>query len=229
MNILGKVIVTIMLSITPLIAQENQTLSTQKEKLSYGIGVDTARNFKRLGFDLDVDALIKALRDVYSDGKLLMSEDEIKKAIYANQIELMKKQTQANKVLADKNKIAGDAFLAENRVKGGVVALPSGLQYRVIKPGEGKKPSENDTVEVHYKGMLMDGTEFDSSLERGQPALLPLKALIPGWREALQLMPVGSKWQLFIPSDLAYGIAGSGRDIEPNVTLIFEVELLAIK
>jgi UDP-GlcNAc:undecaprenyl-phosphate/decaprenyl-phosphate GlcNAc-1-phosphate transferase len=229
MRLKSKTVVILLFIISPLIAQEPQALSTRKEKISYGMGVDAARNFKRLGLDFDLDVLIKALRDVYSGGKLLMDEDELRTVMNDYQGELAQKQAQVNKAIAEQNKKAGDAFLAENKTKPGVVTLPSGLQYKVLKQGEGKKPVDSDTVEVHYSGSLIDGTEFDSSLKRGQPAAFPLAAIIPGWKEALKLMPIGSKWQLFIPAELAYGARGAGRDIKPNSTLIFEVELLAIK
>ncbi|HEY5999397.1 MAG TPA: FKBP-type peptidyl-prolyl cis-trans isomerase [bacterium] len=204
-------------------------LATQKEKISYGIGVDAARNFRRLGLDLDLDALIRALRDVYGGGKLLMSEDELRTTMNAYQTELMQKQIQATKVAAEKNKAAGDAYLAANKAKKGVVTLPSGLQYKVLKAGEGRKPNAEDLVEVHYRGRLIDGTEFDSSYAKGQPAVFKVSGVIPGWTEALELMPVGSTWQLVVPPQLGYGERGAGRDIGPNATLLFDVELLAIR
>jgi len=208
--------------------QAPQVLQTQKEKLSYGIGVNAARNFKSLELDLDIELLIRALRDVYSGNKLLLSEDELRLVLDAHQKDFLRKQAEAAKALADKNKKEGDAFLAENKTKEGVVTLASGLQYKILKAGEGKMPTESDTVQVQYKGTLIDGTEFDSSYKRGQPAAFPLKNIIAGWREALKLMPVGSRWQLFMPPELAYGTRGSGQ-IGPNATLIFEVELLAIQ
>ena len=211
-------------------AQETQVLKTEKEKVSYGIGVDVARNFKRLGIDLDVNVLLKAMRDEFSGEKLLMTEEDLRATMNSFQGELRQKQAQAVRSAAEDNKKAGDVFLAENKTKEGVVTLPSGLQYKILKAGDGKKPAETDTVEVNYRGTLINGTEFDSSYSRGQPATFKVKGgVIPGWTEALKLMPVGSKWQLFIPPQLAYGERGAGRDIGPNATLIFEVELLAIK
>ena len=214
---------------TPTRAQEAQALQTQKEKISYGIGVDAARNFKRMELDLDLEMVIKGLRDGYSGGKLLMTDDEIRKTLTAYQQELLQKQAQALKVAGEKNKKEGEAFLAENKTKEGVVTLASGLQYKILKAGDGKMPTDEDTVEVNYRGTLIDGTEFDSSYKRGKPATFQVKGIIPGWKEALKLMPVGSKWQLFIPAELAYGTRGAGGNIGPNATLIFEVELLAIK
>ncbi len=158
-----------------------------------------------------------------------MSDEEMRTVMTAYQKEISQKQAEAAKIAAEKNKKEGDAFLAANKAKEGVITLPSGLQYKILKEGNGKKPTDADTVQVHYRGTLIDGTEFDSSIKRGQPASFPVKQIIPGWREALKLMPVGSKWQLFIPPELAYGARGAGGDIGPNATLIFEVELLAIK
>ncbi|MDD5008205.1 MAG: FKBP-type peptidyl-prolyl cis-trans isomerase [Syntrophorhabdaceae bacterium] len=210
-------------------AEEIQSLKTQKDKISYGIGVDMAENFKRLGMDLDLDILIKGLRDAYSNGKLLMTEDDLRATLNAYQNELMQKQVQTTRVVAEQNKKEGDAFLAQNKTKEGVVTLPSGLQYKIIKEGSGRKPTNADSVECHYRGTLINGTEFDSSYRRGQPATFKVAGVIPGWTEALKLMPVGSKWQLFIPPQLAYGERGAGRNIGPNTTLIFEIELLSIK
>ena len=151
--------------------------------------------------------------------------------VNAAQAPLLKtqKETQGTKMVSAENKKEGTAFLARNKTKQGVVTLPSGLQYKILKAGNGKKPVGADTVECHYRGTLINGTEFDSSYRRGQAASFPVSGVIPGWTEALKLMPVGSKWQLFIPPQLAYGAQGSGRDIGPDATLIFEVELLAIK
>jgi FKBP-type peptidyl-prolyl cis-trans isomerase len=213
-------------------AQETPALKTEKEKASYAIGVDLARNIKRQGIEVGADALAKGLRDVLSGEKLLMSEDDIRATLSAFQAELKRKKAQGRMMPgedAEDNKKAGDAFLAKNKTNEGVVTLASGLQYKVLKAGDGKKPTEADTVECHYRGTLIDGTEFDSSYRRGQPATFKVTGVIPGWREALKLMPAGSKWQLLIPPQLAYGERGAGRYIGPNATLIFEVELLAIK
>ena len=229
MNFKWLAIALLLFAAAPIHAQEQQALTTQKEKIGYAIGVDAARNFKRLGLDFDLETLIKALHDVYSGNKLLMSDEEMLTVMTAYQKEITQKQADAAKIAAEKNKKEGDAFLAANKAKEGVITLPSGLQYKILKEGDGKKPTDADTVQVHYRGTLIDGTEFDSSFKRGQPATFPVKQIIPGWREALKLMPVGSKWQLFIPPELAYGARGAGSDIGPNATLIFEVELLAIK
>ena len=204
-------------------------LKTQQEKVSYGIGVSVARSFKPQGIEVDAEALVKGLRDALAGGKLLMTENEFQATMSTFQAELRQKQTQGTKTASAENKKEGAAFLARNKTKQGVVTLPSGLQYKILKAGNGKKPSGSDTVECNYRGTLINGTEFDSSYRRGQAASFPVAGVIPGWTEALKLMPVGSKWQLFIPSQLAYGTRGAGRDIGPDATLIFEVELLAIK
>jgi FKBP-type peptidyl-prolyl cis-trans isomerase len=213
-----------------LCAQDPATLKTEKDKVNYGIGVGVARNFQRQGIDVDIDLVVKGLRDMLSGGKLLMTEEELQTTMTAFQADLQKKLQEATKAAAEKNKKEGEAFLAENSKKEGVVTLPSGLQYKILKPGDGKKPVSQDSVECHYRGTFINGTEFDSSYKRGQPINLKVDGgVIAGWSEALKLMPVGSKWQVFIPSKLAYGENGAGSQIGPNSTLIFEVELLAIK
>jgi len=224
MNLKWLAIVSMFFAAAPTRAQE--ALQTQKEKTSYALGVDTAKTLKNMEVDLDLETIIKGLRDAYSGGKLQMTDDEMRTVIIALNKELAQKRAEALKAAGEKNKKEGEAFLAENKTKEGVVTLASGLQYKILKAGDGKKPTDADTVEVQYRGTLINGTEFDSSYKRGQPATFPVGKIISGWREALKLMPVGSKWQLFIPPELAYG--GTGP-IGPNVTLIFEVELLAIK
>jgi FKBP-type peptidyl-prolyl cis-trans isomerase FklB len=158
-----------------------------------------------------------------------MTDEDLNKTMKDFQAGLRAKQAKARKMAAEDNRKEGVAFLAENKKKEGVVVLPSGLQYKILKKGAGKKPKEADTVEIHYRGTLINGTEFDSSHRTGEPATFKVSAVVPGWREALKLMPVGSKWQLFIPPQLAYAERGAGREIGPNATLIFEVELLGIK
>jgi FKBP-type peptidyl-prolyl cis-trans isomerase FklB len=210
-------------------AAEPPALTTQKEKVSYGIGIEIGKDFRRQGIEVDSDALLKGLKDGLAGQKPLIGEEDLRKILMEFQAELKQKQMQAAKSAAGDNKKEGDAFLAENKKKEGVVTLASGLQYKILKAGAGKKPTAADTVECHYRGTLINGTEFDSSYRRGEPASFQVGGVIPGWTEALQLMPVGSKWQLFIPSQLAYGPRGAGREIGPNATLIFEVELLGIK
>ncbi len=210
-------------------AEEAAVLKTQKDKVSYGIGMNIGKSLKKDAIDVDADLLVKGLKDSLSGEKTLLSEEEYHATLTALQKEMMEKQAEAAKALAEKNKKEGEAFLAENGKKESVVTMPSGLQYKVIKSGTGKTPKPGDTVETHYRGTLIDGTEFDSSYKRGQTATFPVDGVIPGWTEALQKMKEGDKWQLFVPSSLAYGERGAGRDIGPNITLIFEVELIAVK
>lgn len=210
-------------------AEEAPVLQTEKDKMSYSIGVEVGRNVKRMGVEVDADLVVRGLRHAISGEKLLMTDEEIRATMTAYQAEARQKQAQAARLAAENNKKTGETFMADNKTKEGVVTLPSGLQYKIVKNGDGKIPTDTDTVECHYRGTLIDGTEFDSSHRRGQPATFKVTGVIPGWREALKLMPAGSTWQLFIPPQLAYGERGTGRDIGPNATLIFEVELLAVK
>ena len=205
------------------------TLTTPKDKLSYSIGMNIGKSFKKDNVDVDPAIVLRAIKDVLGGGKLLMTDQEAQSTLTALQADLRKKQEQEMQQASETNKKEGDAFLAANKTKEGVVALPSGLQYKILQEGTGPKPSAADTVTVNYRGTLLDGTEFDSSYKRGQAASFPLTGIIKGWTEALQLMPVGSKWQLFIPADLAYGARSPGPTIGPNSTLVFEVELLSIQ
>lgn len=210
-------------------AQSKPSLKTDQEKVSYSIGLDIGANFKRQSVELDSKALAAGISDGLSGAKSALSEDEVKKVLADFQQQMRARAAAMAQQVADQNKKNGEAFLAENKKQKGVVTLPSGLQYKILKEAKGAKPKATDTVSTHYRGTLIDGTEFDSSIKRGQPAEIPVNQVIPGWTEALQLMPVGSKWQLFIPSNLAYGAQGAGNMIGPNSTLIFEVELLEIK
>jgi len=213
----------------PAGAQEKPALKDQKEKISYIIGMDIGGNFKKQSIDIDPDIMARGIKDGFSGAKPLLSEQEAREVMTAFDKEMKVKQEAAQKAAGEKNKKEGEVFLAENKKKEGVKILPSGLQYKVIKPGTGKKPAATDTVTTHYKGTLIDGTEFDSSYKRGKPATFPVNGVIPGWTEALQLMEEGAQWQLFIPSNLAYGERGAGRVIGPHATLIFEVELISIQ
>jgi FKBP-type peptidyl-prolyl cis-trans isomerase FklB len=213
----------------PAKTDEPSILTTQQNKVSYAMGVDIARNFKRMQIDFDLDLLIRGLKDELAGAKLVLSDIEIRAIMAAFQSELRRKQVLAGRTAGLENKQAGDAFLAENKTKDGVVALLSGLQYRILKKGEGRIPTSADTVEVNYRGHLIDGTEFDRSASDGPPANFKVSGVIAGWMEALKLMPVGSKWEVFVPPSLAYGPRGAGRDIGPNCTLIFEMELVSIK
>ena len=206
------------------------TLTTQKQKASYALGMKIGSDLKRQGVAPSVDAAItaRALRDALAGNKLLLTEDEGKAALAQLRTEVgAKQQAMAHEAGAAARK-AGEDFLAENKSKEGVVTLPSGMQYKILTEGTGPKPTANDTVTCNYRGTLINGKEFDSSYKRGQPVSFPVSGVIKGWTEALQLMPVGSKWQLFIPADLAYGDRGNGPEIGPGETLIFEVELISI-
>ena len=204
-------------------------LKTEKDKLSYAIGVNVGRSLQKDAVEVEANIVTQGLKDALAGGKTLITEDEAKALITALQTDLHKKQDQAMQAAGEANKKQGEAFLAANKAKDGVVTLPSGLQYKVLTEGKGPKPTPSDTVVCNYKGTLIDGTEFDSSYKRGQPATFPVGQVIKGWTEALQLMPVGSKWELFIPSEMAYGPRGPTPAIGANSTLIFEVELLSIQ
>jgi FKBP-type peptidyl-prolyl cis-trans isomerase len=210
-------------------AQDTATLKTPKDKQSYALGMDLGNQFRRMSIEVDPDLFSKGLKDSLSGSKTLLTEEEVRSAISELQAEAKRKIAEARKSGAADNKVAGEAFLAQNKNKEGVISLPSGLQYKILKAGSGLKPTVEDTVVCNYRGTLIDGTEFDSSYRRGQPATFPVKGVIKGWTEALQLMPVGSKWQLFIPPNLAYGERGTGDLIGPQATLIFEVELISIQ
>lgn len=211
------------------VAAADAELKTQKEKASYAIGLDMGNSLKKNEIDVDTEILFRGIKDAMTGAKQAMTDQEIKDTVVALQKDIQAKQQARIKTAGEKNKKDGEAFLAENRKKSGVVTLPSGLQYKIINKGTGKTPKATDTVTVNYRGTLIDGkTEFDSSYKRGQPASFPVNGVIPGWTEALQLMKEGAKWQLFIPSSLAYGERGAGRDIGPNETLIFEVELISV-
>ena len=205
-------------------------LTTQRQKESYALGMSIGLGMKKQGADKSVDAAIVArgLRDALGGSKTALTEDEMKAAMQQlrTQVESAQ-QAKAHEAGAAKRK-EGEAFLAANKAKEGVKVLPDGLQYKVLTEGNGPKPTANDTVTVNYRGTLINGKEFDSSYKRGQPASFPVGGVIKGWTEALQLMPVGSKWQLFIPAELAYGDRGAGADIGPGETLVFEVELISI-
>jgi FKBP-type peptidyl-prolyl cis-trans isomerase FklB len=204
-------------------------LTTQKDKASYAIGLNIGKSLHKDSVDVDPNILAQGLKDGLAGGKTLLTDDEMKTAMTSLQADLRKRQEDNMQLAGEANKKEGEAFLAANKAKEGVVTLPSGLQYKILKEGTGPKPAASDSVVCNYRGTLLNNTEFDSSYKRGQPATFPVGQVIHGWTEALQLMPVGSKWQLFIPAELAYGPRGAGPDIGPNTTLIFEVELLSIQ
>jgi FKBP-type peptidyl-prolyl cis-trans isomerase FklB len=204
------------------------TLKTQKEKNSYAVGMSIGLGLHKQGVDVDPALVARGVRDQMAGAKTLMSEDEMKATLQQLRGDLAKQQEAKAREAGATNRKEGEAFLAANKAKQGVTTLPDGLQYKILTEGTGPKPSASDTVTVNYRGTLLDGKEFDSSYKRGQPASFPVGGVIKGWTEALQLMPVGSKWQLFIPADLAYGDHSPSPDIGPGETLIFEVELLSI-
>jgi len=208
-----------------LSAEQTPTLKNPKEKISYIIGMDIGRNLKTQSADIDADILARGIKDAFLGGKPLLTEQEVSETMAAFQKELIAKQ----QALAEKNKREAEAFLAEDKKKEGIVTLPSGLGYKVIKPSVGRKPKLEDTVTVHYRATLIDGTEFYNSYLRGQPETLRVKEVIPGLTEALTLMQEGAKWLVFIPPSLGYSERGVGGQIGPNATLIFEIELISIQ
>ena len=205
------------------------TLKTQKDKLSYALGMNLGSNLHKETVEVDPAIVLRGLKDGLASGKTLLTEDEARTTLTQLQTEVRSKQQEKMKVAGEMNKKEGVEFLAANKTKEGVVILPSGLQYKILTAGTGPKPTASDTVVCNYRGTLISGAEFDSSYKRGQPASFPVNGVIKGWTEALQLMPVGSKWQLFVPAELGYGDRGAGADIGPGATLIFEVELLSIQ
>ncbi len=218
---------TAMAVVTTIAAVAQDTapeLKTDKDKFSYALGMNFGENLRKQGLDLDPAVFAKAFADAFNTGKTAMSDQDMQTVLTAAAQEIRKKQAdKAQQVQAE-----GEKFLADNKTKDGVVTLPSGLQYKIVKQGTGEKPKLDDTVVCNYKGTLIDGTEFDASDKHGGPATFQVNGVIPGWTEALQLMPVGSKWQLFVPSNLAYGAQGP-PGIGPNATLLFEVELVSIQ
>ncbi len=220
--------VAVLLPAVPVIAEEAPKLADQKDKISYSVGMDIGTNLKNQEIEIDADLLARGVKDAMSGGETLLSDEEARETLMALQQDLREKALERRKQDAEKNRKEGEAFLAENRNKEGVVSLPSGLQYKVLRPGDGASPKITDTVETNYRGTLIDGVEFDSSYKRGQTAVFPVNGVIAGWTEALQLMKVGDLWQIYLPPELAYGERGAGP-IGPNATLIFDVELVSIK
>lgn len=208
---------------------DTPVLKTDKDKASYAVGLSVGKSLQRDSIDIDPNIVAQGMKDALAGGKVLMTDDEAKAAMVTLKAATQKNQEAKMAQAGEANKKEGDAFLAANKTKEGVVTLPSGLQYKILTAGTGAKPTAADTVVANYKGTLINGKEFDASSRHGGPQTFPVGGVIRGWTEALQLMPVGSKWQLFIPADLAYGQRGAGGDIGPGTTLIFEVELVSIK
>ncbi len=218
-----RLLVAISLCIATVGASAGEaTPKTDDEKFSYAIGYQIAESVKRQGMEVDVDSLIQAIRDDLTGTPLRISQPEMQAAVVAYQQKKFEE-------LSDKNQKAGKKYLATNKKKPGIVELPSGLQYRVVEEGSGEKPVSSDTVKVHYRGTLIDGTEFDSSYARGEPVTFQIANIINGWQQALILMSEGAKWQVFIPPTLAYGSGGAGQNIGPSETLVFEIELVSIE
>jgi FKBP-type peptidyl-prolyl cis-trans isomerase FklB len=204
-------------------------LTTQKDKFSYALGMNLGTTLHKQSVPVDPNILARGLKDALAGGKTALTEDQARATLMEVQTEMRKKQEEQMQIAGAASKKEGEAFLAANKSKDGVVTLPSGLQYKILTQGTGPKPTPSDSVVCNYRGTLINGTEFDSSYKRGEPATFPVTGVIKGWTEALQLMPVGSKWQLFVPSDMAYGERSPAPQIGPNSTLIFEVELLSIQ
>ncbi len=220
-------LLTFSLMITGACAQEKPDLKNNRQRASYAVGADIGNTFKRQELDVDAKAVVAGISDALA-GKCSLSDTEIRMALEEFQKTLAEKAEAKGRIAGEKNSKEGEAFLAANAKKDGVKTTASGLQYKVMAAGKGKTPGATDAVKVHYKGTLIDGTVFDSSIERGQPAEFSLNQVIPGWTEALQLMKEGDKWQVFIPGKLAYADRGAGAKIGPNATLIFEIELLSV-
>ena len=210
-------------------ATEETPIIAEQDKRGYAVGVELGLDIAKQGVDLNQRLVMQGMKDALTGKKYLMTADEMNAILTEMQKEQREKMALAVKEFAEKNKKDEEAFLAANKTKDGIVTLPSGLQYKILKAGDGNKPGLEDKVVCNYRGALLDGTEIDSSYKRNEPSTFPLKGVIKGWAEALQLMRVGSKWQIFVPSDMAYGERGDGRSIGPNEALIFEVELLSIQ
>jgi FKBP-type peptidyl-prolyl cis-trans isomerase FklB len=220
------VLVSLLIIATTILAQKKAELKSQKQKASYGIGLSIGKDFREQFPEVDIDAMVAGFKDALSGTKPVLDEKQLGEVMKAFQEDMMAKRAQRMAEVGTKNKNEGDTFLAANKKKPDVITLASGLQYKILKVGSGPKPAKTDTVTCNYRGTLIDGKEFDSSYKYGKPSEFPVGRVIPGWVEALQLMPVGSQWELYIPANLAYGERGNGGDIGPNATLIFQLELL---
>lgn len=222
---ISVLVTSLLMASSVSIATAEDDLASEKQQFSYAVGLQIGQDLKRNGMDIDADSVAMAIDDVLEGKEPRLTMEEMQ-ALFSD---FQEKETAKKELIANTNKAEGEAFLAKNRGNEGVITLESGLQYKVLTAGSGAQPTAEDTVSVHYRGTLINGTEFDSSYQRGEPATFPVKGVIGGWTEALQLMKEGAKWQLFIPSDLAYGPRGAGGDIGPNSMLKFDVELLSVK
>ena len=209
--------------------QKSIVVKTEVDRVSYSLGMNIAKGLKRQGVEINSDIFAKAVNDVIIGNKTMLTEEEMRETLRNYQKELREKMKKEREIIGEKNQKESTIFLEANKKKEGVITLPSGLQYKILKEGTGKFPKPTDTVICNYKGTLIDGTVFDSSYERGNPATFTLNRVIKGWQEALPLMKVGSKWELYVPGELGYGKRGSGQKIGPDAALIFEIELLSIK
>lgn len=210
-------------------ANDAVSLTTDKEKLSYSIGVDLGKNFKSQGIEVSPESLAKGMQDGMVGASLLLTDQQMKEVLDKFQKDLMARRATDFNKKSEENKSKGETFLNENKTKSGVVVLPSGLQYKIIDAGTGAKPMKTDTVTVEYTGHLIDGTVFDSTEKTGKPATFQVSQVIPGWTEALQLMPAGSTWEIYVPAGLAYGSRSVGGPIGPNETLVFKIHLISVK
>lgn len=214
---------------TALVAAGAEAPKTEMDKLSYSIGTDLGKNFKKQGIEINPTMMSKGIQDGMAGGALLLTEQQMKDVLNQFQKELMAKRTTEFNKKSEENKVKGEAFLSQNKSKAGVVTLADGLQYKIIQSATGAKPSKEDTVTVEYTGRMINGEVFDSTEKTGKPATFKLSQVIPGWTEALQLMPAGSTWEIYVPANLAYGSRSVGGPIGPNETLVFKIHLIDVK
>lgn len=229
MKLVSTVMIVLALFVGESYGADGNVLKSEKDKLSYTFGANFGKSLRQQEIEINTDIFIRAVKEGLSGEKLLLTDAEMRETMTAFQKEMAAKQAEKRKALGEKNKKEGEAFLAANKTKEGVKTLASGLQYKVITEGTGKTAKATDTVVTNYRGTLIDGTEFDSSYQRKNPATFKVNGVIKGWTEALQLMKEGAKWQLFVPSELAYGERGAGPKIGPNAVLVFEIELISVK
>ncbi len=229
MRIVGLFILFVIVGCQQDAGQRSVDIASHMDEVSYSIGVDVGKSFNQQNLGLSPELVAQGIEDAMKDSPTRMEEKEMEACLKQFNEDMMAKQNTDQKGIGEENTLEGEKFLAENKTKEGVITTASGLQYKVIESGKGRTPKLSDTVETHYRGTLINGKEFDSSYKRGETISFPVSGVIKGWTEALQLMQEGDKWQLYIPSDLAYGPRGAGGDIGPNATLIFDIELVSVK